>query len=107
MPQVNDGGPAFPRAQGEHEHGEATQEGMSLRDHYAGVSLPTAIAETGTWTHGSILDKGHKTWEAAAASMAYGFADAMLAERDRLAEREEPPEFRTYYDAQGGEHAEF
>ena len=65
-----DGGPAFPRAPAEHEQGQVTQDGMSLRDYFAAKALQGLLAcpeLTGS--------------EQGFAERAYGYADAMLAER--------------------------
>ena len=85
---VNDGGPAFPRPPVHIGHEPANQwwfmqDGMSLRDYYAGVALPNCMEETGTWSHGIIESRGHGSWQEAAAAMAYDVADAMLAAQHR------------------------
>jgi len=67
MMNERDGGPAFPRG-----HANSTsQEGMSLRDWFAGMALPRALRAWG-------FASGEK-----AAESAYRIADAMLIERDK------------------------
>ena len=67
----NDGGPAFPRQQhpGEYGYGE---KGMSLRDYFAGQALAGLLAPS--------EGEGKCAYFA---MMAYKFADAMLAEREK------------------------
>lgn len=60
--------PAFPVADTDLDGGTIYQEGMSLRDYFAGVSLPTCMR-----IHTELAD---------AASMAYEQADAMLKARE-------------------------
>ena len=112
----NDGGPAFPRP-GDTWHdpdrpaATDAQEGMTLLDWFAGMALMGMVA-TKPYEH----TPGGK---AEAASECWEMADAMLMEkrhRDRLArqyrssnkvegsvERNVPPEFPVYHDAQGAE----
>ena len=71
MSAPNDGGPAFACAA---ENGH--QEGMSLRDWFAGQAL------VGDYAHlGSCRDKSHAE---KAAARYYMIADAMLAERAKV-----------------------
>lgn len=72
-----DGGPAFPRAAfgaiAAAETYNAEQEGMSLRDWFAGMALPTVI---------SLTQHSDGVWDSVAVSAcAYAVADAMLAAR--------------------------
>jgi hypothetical protein len=67
----NDGGPAHPVYTGNPEH---WQNGMALRDWFAGQALPTVAA------YDSNPDVFEAEW---IASRAYSIADAMLAERDK------------------------
>lgn len=78
---MNDGGPAFPRPQGhwaEDAAGNDAQDGMSLRDYFAGQALnglchdyrANTAMESGVLAH--------------LASHAYALADAMLAERAKV-----------------------
>jgi len=73
---INDGGPAFPcqplDAQG--NPCNAAQDGMSLRDWFAGQALQGYLA---AFADASISFPK----ETKAASMAYAYADAMLAAR--------------------------
>ena len=59
------------------------QDGMSLRDYYAGVALPNCMEETGKWTNNVIETRGYRSWQEAAAVMSYDLADAMLAAQHR------------------------
>lgn len=68
----NDGGPAFPR-NGHPDKNDSPADGMTLRDYFAGQTLAYLID---AW-----LADGLSKDEVA--SDAYGYADAMLAERDR------------------------
>ncbi len=73
---LNDGGPAFPAAAltGKyHETVQAWSGGMTLRDYFAAAAL------TGIFVTDPHNEFGAKT----AATMAYQYADAMLAERDK------------------------
>lgn len=87
--QVADGGPAFPvlrmtRSVDGHAHQDGP-DGMSLRDHFAGVALGALVGPI-TFPQ-SVEDQLHKAgvrteeFEAYAAHVAYGFADAMLRRR--------------------------
>lgn len=76
MSEIDDGGPAFPRPMSElgptaNDHDAAmAQEGMSLRDHFAGQALLGMMAD----------------YEANAtfvAEQAYIIADAMIAARKK------------------------
>lgn len=90
MAQINDGGPAFPLAYTEtNEHGVQfpfTHPGMSMRDWFAGQALAGMVAGA----HGSEVSMSGLMDAAAehgwpihtvCAKAAYGYADAMLAER--------------------------
>ena len=88
---MNDGGSAFPRTGNFHEDQPGNfdnipQEGMSLRDWFAGMALPALIAKIP-------IDKLVSAREAdracdAVVSGAYQTADAMLAERAKGADDE-------------------
>ena len=70
MKKINDGGPAFPRPQAEtSQGGNYHQDGMSIRDWFAGQAL----------AHDYTGDEG--TDPAKIALWAYQVADAMLAAR--------------------------
>lgn len=70
----NDGGPAFPRTPGDLDNLVGPQEGMSLRDWFAGQALATP----------SIVKTGVSGFSASAtARKAYDLADAMLEIRDQ------------------------
>ena len=80
---MKDGGAAFPRGLthiGPDGHSELewepAQEGMSLRDWFAGQVLPSIAAEK---------EFGVKWDPQGVAHDAYSFADAMLAARERQA----------------------
>lgn len=66
MTILNNGGPAFP-----HSDSVLYQQGMSLRDYFAGQALEGILAE---FFH-------HENEAQSAAIRAYAMADAMLAER--------------------------
>lgn len=81
---MKDGGPAFPRpvsedrTSGDQPDGNSTiseQDGMSLRDHFAGVALQGCLA------HECNSLKDPQPVENYA-RLAYKFADAMLAARE-------------------------
>lgn len=81
---MNDGGPAFPSL-GEDIQDEATgrligvqnYRGMSLRDWFAGMALQGMLS---SWPEG--VDMKPCT----TAIIAYGFADALLGEREKKGE---------------------
>ena len=86
MPNINDGGPAFPVADYDHMifQPETVTEtkrdlsGMSLRDYFAAKALPTA------WTafaDGYFEADGWDSINEGVAVCAYQMADAMLAAR--------------------------
>ncbi|MBS7559957.1 hypothetical protein KHO49_16565 [Pseudomonas sp. RC4D1] len=83
---IQDGGPAFPVADYDHmvfqpatvAETKRDLSGMSLRDHFAAKALQGLLAWPGDDSNGSYhsnSDPGHT------ASMAYEYADAMLAAR--------------------------
>lgn len=80
------GGPAFPSIDGliagtEADEGNYTtygDNGMTLRDHFAGLAMQGALA--GALSDGSSLGDNSA---AEFAVMAYRFADAMIAERGK------------------------
>ena len=67
----DDGGPAFPRVEGEHFFGA---DGMSLRDWFAGLAMQ------------GILASGDDNDSKVIAIGSYGVADAMLDEREKSQE---------------------
>lgn len=78
MTNINTGGPAYPRASSSRSSGfDAAQDGMSLRDYYAGQALglmcSSNIRDTGTFA----TPEGRKT----VADVCFLMADAMLAAR--------------------------
>jgi len=78
MSKINDGGPAFPRPMAETSlGGNYEQDGMTLRDWFAGQALvsmgPTVKAAPGA----TLQDVAESM-----ASTAYVVADAMLAARE-------------------------
>lgn len=74
LPTRNDGGPAFPRPQAETSIGGCMeQDGMSLRDWFAGQALAGYLCANPDRMVGTIN----------AAENAYKYADAMLAERKK------------------------
>ncbi len=74
MTTKHDGGPAFPRPSSNFNRislgYEAAQDGMTLRDWFAGMVLPNMVNQF----------PGN---DQAAVTEAYRIADAMLAERDK------------------------
>lgn len=77
------GGPAFPDVQFTHNNGDTSfkNNGMSLRDHFAGQALAGWLASYGPENkHPSEIGE-----EIAAnvAKYSYALADAMIAERDK------------------------
>jgi hypothetical protein len=81
MAKINDGGPAFPMPASEHSQGgHFEQEGMSLRDWFAGQAL------IGLMEYATIEQPGNA---AALAKFAYDHADAMLAVRTALLQSRE------------------
>lgn len=82
---MKDGGPAFSRP--------LAQDGMSLRDWFAGIVLPAAVesytlaCRTGNIFGKPELPKFSETGNvqsAAVARIAYSLADAMLVEREKV-----------------------
>jgi hypothetical protein len=74
--KLKDGGPAFPRSAAEHSHGgHYEQDGMSIRDWFAGHALSGQLAFS---PHDS-FDKTHQPEDVAV--LCYRFADAMIAAR--------------------------
>lgn len=69
--EINDGGPAFPRPSS--GGWGRPQEGMSLRDWFAGEALPRVIAVAYSVSGGAS--------HADIAAESYRYADAMLAAR--------------------------
>ena len=71
--EPNDGGPAFPVvAESSHAH-DAAFRGMSLRDYFAGQSLPGITS----------LSRFSREENKTAAKWAYEIADAMIQEREK------------------------
>ncbi|MFY2835775.1 hypothetical protein [Achromobacter xylosoxidans] len=73
MTTINDGGAAFPLSRTSSV--SKNYEGMTLRDYFAAKAL-SGLA--GRKFHKGDREEGYAEW---AASMAYEFADAMLAAR--------------------------
>jgi hypothetical protein len=74
-----DGGPAFPMNYDSHSHPDGT-EGMSLRDWFAGQAL---VNITAFGVRGGLCTNEGFIRPTVAAKLAYEYADAMLAERDK------------------------
>jgi hypothetical protein len=86
MSATNDGGPAFPRTYEFVEDGErmdATQNGMTLRDYFAGQALSGMLLVTLSQTETRDADAAFKI----AAKNAYLYANAMLAARNAQGEQ--------------------
>jgi hypothetical protein len=56
-------------------------DGMTLRDHFAGLALPAIIVATSAGQHMPLMDPGEINMRMALARDAYAMADAMLAAR--------------------------
>jgi hypothetical protein len=79
MGEKYDGGPAFPRPSADHgSYGSCEQDGMSLRDWFAGQAVGSVMHMCA----GDTLLPGESI-ETSFARKAYAVADAMLAERER------------------------
>ena len=83
----NDGGAAFPLIN-EHTHPTTINNGMTLRDYFAGQALagiaPYIDREIDKLdTNGKYFDNHANAWYQCAAIRAYCYADAMLASRER------------------------
>lgn len=76
---MNDGGPAFPIA-----YDNTAEHGMSLLDYFAAAALQGMLSSDSTIdTVVRLAKSGGKPLEEYIASMAYGYADAMLAKREK------------------------
>ena len=86
----NTGGPAFPRdASTANSLGIATMatDGMTLRDWFAGQALSAVIQNQMALTNALREVDRNFMWSSSFASkVAYGYADAMLKERERTHE---------------------
>lgn len=91
MTQIKDGGPAFPEAIAVGPTGNVYPgySGMTLRDWFAGQALAGYVGILSTANEQSLTKiaienslTGYVTNGQIAASVAYGFADAMLAARE-------------------------
>lgn len=84
MSTINDGGAAFPVLERGGNGLELTSPGMSLRDHFAGLALPSVYASAmADAAQGSGLFS-HPDWRVGLALDAYAMADAMLIARGRI-----------------------
>lgn len=70
-PQINNGGPAFPRQPNEYISGH---EGMTLRDWFAGQALSGLLTQS--------VDAAEPEFPLIFASAAYEVADAMIKTRE-------------------------
>lgn len=77
MSKRNDGGPAFACSRGVSDEWDSTQQGMSLRDYFA------AHAPIGLLRPPPDDREDRNISPEDAANLAYAWADAMLAERNR------------------------
>ena len=85
-PKIDDGGPAFPSEGEGHGNPRYHTPGMSLRDRFAGQALQSIIVIGFADARDAAASREHAATRgitpfAAAAHMAYEFADAMLAAR--------------------------
>ncbi len=74
--QTKYGGPAFPNTE---PNGDVTHPGMSMRDYIATKALPALIAASVQFAAAGMPTNS----DAKTCAMAYKFADAMLAEREK------------------------
>lgn len=72
MTKPDNGGMAFPRAEGPYS---SPVQGMSLRDYFAGQAL------AGLLGYNTVKLSSAPTWHGALAEEAYSIADAMIAAR--------------------------
>ena len=88
----NDGGPAFPRPNSTDEHSQPcnvsyAEDGMSLRDWFAGKALqgilavPDVDSQSIPGKEGDVLEISD--WVEYLPQVAYDYADAMLVARER------------------------
>ena len=80
MSAVKDGGPAFPQK----EPLTSDCQGMSLRDHFAGLAMQARISDYESCM--SLMEHVKKhgiSFAAEVATQAYDMADAMLAQREK------------------------
>ena len=89
MSMKKNGGPAFPRPFSDnggdtHERWESAQEGMSLRDYFAGQIIGGMMADGSSFATVMKLTKAttEQSHALTAAKVAYSIADAMLSARD-------------------------
>jgi len=75
MSTINDGGPAYPTRNAHYDDPDYSSTGMTLRDYFAAQAL---AGLAGRKFRQGDAGEGYAEW---AASMAYEFADAMLAAR--------------------------
>jgi hypothetical protein len=79
-----DGGAAFARPYNQSGHTFSSgQEGMSLRDWFAGQALPSLISATINEALKALEGKDPKEYIGHISIMAYQFSDAMIAEREK------------------------
>lgn len=84
--KINDGGPAFPIGHPDcSTAGQSIKEaqGMTLRDHFAGLALQGILISSTTKTTASKMTIVEMLDRDVAAMAAYQFADAMIAERSK------------------------
>jgi hypothetical protein len=82
MSAKDDGGPAYPGQEKDSWDGFSEHEGMSLRDHFAGLAMSGMLMGIlGRFNDGSISAYKSGPCNQSIADRAYVMADAMLAER--------------------------
>ena len=90
----NDGGAAFPVVDGYHKDGRhrGGESGMTLRDYFAGQALAGFVGQWEKEIYEAGVDeisnekrsqRVRAEWIQRAANTSYGYADAMLAARER------------------------
>ncbi|MDR7094133.1 hypothetical protein [Hydrogenophaga laconesensis] len=80
MSNQSDGGPAFPQA---FAMSPKPDQGMSLRDHFAGCALPAVYAEAMQDARDGSGLFSDPEWRVGLALDAYTMADAMLKARNQ------------------------
>lgn len=84
---TDNGGPAFPRGQGEHEQGEEVQEGMSVLDYVAADLFGKLVIQMESRRGGR---EASNVVGSDAAHDAYYYAEMFVAERAKRMPVEEP-----------------
>jgi hypothetical protein len=78
----NDAGPAFPITAEQSNNGISPSPGMSLRDYFAAAAMQALIARETQNDEVWNSDRDEDSFEAAVATRAFWYSDAMIEERD-------------------------